>query len=212
MVECGPPPGTPTPQQAALLAAAFRLLLEAGQPADVLRLAEASGREPASAEADVAQLSQAGRVQRTPTGSVSGCLGLTLEPTRHAIMVDGALLHTWCALDAFGIMAALRATGWIESASPQTGRRLHVDIDAGLPREPASRWVVFIAERRPVSSVVADWCPLVNMFEDAETARSWAASQGVAGQAMALGDTARFGRALWEPRIDADLIRSVNPP
>jgi alkylmercury lyase len=211
MVDCGPPLSTPTAGQAALLAAAFRLLLEHGQPAAIPRIAEITGRPLEPVRADVAELSRAGRAQRTADGSVCGCLGLTLQPTRHAICVDGALLHTWCALDALGIMAALPATGWIESTCPGTGRPLHVDIDAGVPREPAGPWVVFVAERRQVASVVAEWCPLVNMFEDAASARSWASGQGVSGECLTLAQTAEFGRALWEPRIDADLIRSAGP-
>jgi len=212
MVDCGPPTGTPTPRQAALLAAAFRLLLDPARPVEVSLLSSVTGKDPALVEADLAQMCAAGRVQRTDAGAVTGCLGLTLEVTSHGILVNGVALHTWCALDAFGIMAALGATGWIESTSPLTGRRLHVDVDAGIPRETAAPWVVFIAERRPVGSVRAEWCPLVNMFEDAEAARTWAAAGNVSGQAFSLPETAAFGKALWQPRIDADLVGSREAP
>jgi hypothetical protein len=212
MAEYGPPAGGPTPEQARLLAAAFRLLLDQVQPVRVSRLSAATGKDPALVEAELAALSAAGRVQRTGTGEVSGSLGLTLEPTSHAILVNGAALHTWCALDAFGILAALGATGWIESVSPATGHRLHVDVDGGVPRQPPGPWVVFIAERRPVGSVRAEWCPLVNMFEDAESARSWAAARQEAGDALTLTDTAELGKALWQPRIDASLIGLPDAP
>lgn len=212
MVDCGPPTGTPTPREAALLAAAFRLLLDPARPVAVSRLSSVTGKNPALVEAELAALCAAGRVQRTDVGDVTGCLGLTVEPTGHAILVNGAALHTWCALDAFGIMAALGATGWIESTSPVTGRRLHVDVGAGIPRTTAGPWVVFIAERRPVGSVRAEWCPLVNMFEDAETARTWAAARNISGEAFSLAETAEFGKALWQPRIDADLVGSPDAP
>ena len=203
MADCGPPVGSVTAQQAALLAEAFWLLLGEGEPVPAERLAAAAGRDLAAVEAELGALGQAGRVKRTAAGEVTGSLGLTLEPTNHTISVDGALRHTWCALDALAILAALRATGWIDSTNPVTGRRFRIDVDGGVPREPGAPWVVFIAERRQVGSVVADWCPLVNVFEDEQAAKAWAADHGVSGECYGLAETASLGAQLWEPRITA---------
>jgi alkylmercury lyase-like protein len=197
----GPPPAQPTASQAAILAAAFGVLVDPGAPATVADLAEATGYDRVHVEADLAGLAGAGRIQRTAAGDISGCMGLTLEQTSHTISIDGALRHTWCALDAFGIMGALRASGWIDSANKATGRTFHIDIDDGVPRGADPSWVVFILDSRPVSSLITEWCPMVNIFESAAAARSWAADQGISGDSLSLADTARLGTELWEPRI-----------
>jgi Alkylmercury lyase len=198
----GPPPAQPTSSQAAILAAAFGVLVDPGTPATVAGLAEATGYGREHVEADLADLAGAGRIQRTAAGDVSGGMGLTLESTSHTISINGALRHTWCALDAFGIMGALRASGWIDSLNKITGRTFRVDIDDGVPRGADPSWVVFILDQRPVSSLITEWCPLVNIFESAAAARSWAADQGVCGECLSLADTARLGTKLWEPRIN----------
>jgi hypothetical protein len=209
MVECGPPRRRLTPRQEALLASAFRLLLDPGEPVAVNSLAAAAGYGTEVVHAELETLSQFGRVQWTDEVGVTGCLGLTLESTNHAILIDGALRHTWCPLDAFGILGALHATGWIDSRNPVTDRRFHIDIEAGIPSGPETPWVVFIAERGQVRSVIAEWCPLVNIFEDAQAARWWADKQGISGDCLTLVETARLGADLWAPRISADLCRSA---
>jgi hypothetical protein len=198
----GPPPAQPTSSQAAILAAAFNVLVDPGRPATVAAIGETTGYGREQVEADLAALAEAGRIQRTPAGDVSGCMGLTLEPTSHTISINGALRHTWCALDAFGIMGALRAHGWIDSLNKATGHTFHIDIDDGMPRGADPSWVVFILEQRPVSSLINEWCPLVNVFESAAAAESWAADQGVCGGCLSLADTARLGTQLWERRIN----------
>lgn len=202
MPSYGPPPVQPTSSQAAILAAAFNVLVDPGTPATVAGIAEATGYGREQVEADLADLAGAGRIQRTAAGDVSGCMGLTLEPTSHTISLNGALRHTWCALDAFGIMGALRARGWIDSINKSTGRAFRVDIEDGVPRGADPSWVVFILDRRPVSSLIKEWCPLVNIFENTAAAHSWAADQGISGGCLSLADTARLGTELWERRID----------
>jgi|SRR5882724_8128317 len=194
---------TPSPRQAALLATAFGLVLDPGEPATLAQLTALTGCDPESVEGDLQQLSGIGRVQRTADGAVSGCLGLTLEPSNHAICVNGALRHTWCALDAFGIMGALQATGWIDSRNGETGRRFRVDVETGAPADPGRPWVVFILERQTIASVIAEWCPMVNIFEDEQAAQAWAAAKGVTGQCLSLAETAAVGTDLWRPRIMA---------
>jgi hypothetical protein len=199
----GPPPAQPTSSQAAILAAAFDVLVDPGTPATVAGIAEATGYGREQVDADLAELAGVGRLQRTAVGDVSGCMGLTLEPTSHTISINGALRHTWCALDAFGIMGALRARGWIDSLNKPTGRAFRVEIDDGVPCGADPSWVVFILEQRPVSSLIAEWCPLVNIFESTAAADSWAADRGVSGGCLSLADTARLGTELWERRINS---------
>ena len=196
-----PPPLAPSPSQAMILAAGFHALIEPGTPATMAGLAAATGLDQELVANELAELARLGRVQRTPAGDVTGCLGLTLAPTSHAICANGAVRHTWCALDAFGIMGALRASGWIKSENKLTGQTFHITVDAGLPSDADPSWVVFLLDRQGVSSVIAEWCPLVNIFESAAAAGTWADGQGVAGQCLSVADTASLGTALWEPRI-----------
>ena len=53
-------------------------------------------------------------------------------------------------------------------------------------------------------SVIDDWCPLVNFFEDADAALAWAAEHGVAGTAVPLADAADRGKAAWRRWIDRE--------
>jgi alkylmercury lyase len=55
----------------------------------------------------LAGLARAGLVEQDPTGAITGAHGLTLAPTRHHLVLAGVDLHTWCALDAIGIPAAV---------------------------------------------------------------------------------------------------------
>lgn len=204
MTSPSPPPLQPSPSQRAALAVAFHLLLDPGEPAGVTSLVEATGYDRQLVESDLAELAAIGRIERTTEGAVSGCLGLTLDSTSHAMSVNGAIRHTWCALDAFGIMGAMRASGWIDSTNKMTGRVFHVNVADGTPRDVDGSWVVFILDRGPVSSLIAEWCPMVNVFESADAAQSWAAGQGVSGQCLSIADTASLGTTLWEPRVKVD--------
>lgn len=203
MVTQGPPPSSPSPSQALILAAAFRFLIDPGTPAPVAGLAAATGLDQEQVTNDLAELARLGRVQQGSSGDVTGSLGLTLGDTSHVICVNGAVRHTWCALDAFGIMGALGATGWIESENKMTGQKFRVTVDAGQPADADPSWVVFILDRGPVSSVIAEWCPMVNIFGSEAAARTWADGQGLTGQCLSVADTACLGTALWKPRIKA---------
>lgn len=52
-------------------------------------------------------LLRTGRVEVDDDGVLVGIHGLVTRPTRHRIDLDGGVVHTWCALDAIGIPAAL---------------------------------------------------------------------------------------------------------
>jgi hypothetical protein len=163
--------------EGALLAEAFQLLLAEGHPVTVERLAAALGGDAGTVEQVLGRLEQAGRTRRNSAGAVTGSLGLSAEPTAHELIIDGARRWTWCAYDAVGILAALGASGQVRSRSPHTGTPIELAFDQGRPAAD-SRVVVFLA-RGPCVSVVEDWCPLVNFFEDHDTAAAWAAQHGL---------------------------------
>ncbi|MEW9548339.1 organomercurial lyase [Nonomuraea sp. NPDC050783] len=200
----GPPPITLEPRQAALRAAAFHLLLRSPDPVPPRRLAAELGEETETVVADLDLLDRAGRIRRTADGDVLASLGLTLVPTRHRIAAGPAERHTWCALDALGILGALATDGWIESEAPGAGGRMRIDVRGGVPVGHPAAYVLFVAEQAPVASVVDQWCPLVNFFTDAESARSWAASARAEGRTLGLDEAARYATRLWLPLINAE--------
>lgn len=199
----GPPVGQVPPRQRALLAAAFWKILGSAAAATPAQLAAAAGVPAESVAEDLAALAAAGRIRRTASGDVLGSLGLTGIPTSHEVRIGDARRYTWCALDAVGILGALDSDGRIDSTNRATGGRFRVDFAAGSPTGHDPSWVLFIAARREVSSVIDEWCPLVNFFEDAAGASSWAAERGVAGESLTLAEATRFGARFWRQALAA---------
>jgi hypothetical protein len=183
-----------------LLAEAFHLLLAEGRPVTVERLAAALGRDAETVAAVLGRLERAGRTRRNPAGEMIGSLGLSVEPTTHELIVEGARRWTWCAYDAVGILAALGAGGQVRSRDPHTGTPIQFGVQRGRPVAD-SQVVLFLAEG-PCASVVDDWCPLVNFFQDQETAVAWAAQRGVTGVAVPLQQAAATGGAAWRSQLD----------
>ena len=181
-----------------LLAAAFRLLLAQGRPVSVERLAAALGRDAEPVEQALDRLARAGRTRRNQAGEVTGSLGLSVEPTAHELTVEGARRWTWCAYDAVGILAALGASGRVRSRSPHT--QAPIEFAVHQDRPAAGSQVVFLAQG-PCVSVVDDWCPLVNFFEDPDTAAAWAAQHGITGTAVPLLQAAATGAAAWRSQL-----------
>ena len=181
-----------------LLAAAFHLLLAEGRPVPVQRLAAALGRDAEPVEQALDRLARAGRTRRNQAGEVTGSLGLSVEPTAHELTVEGARRWTWCAYDSVGILAALGVSGRVRSRSPHT--QAPIEFAVHQDRPAAGSQVVFLAQG-PCVSVVDDWCPLVNFFEDPDTAAAWAAQHGATGTAVALLQAAATGAAAWRSQL-----------
>jgi alkylmercury lyase len=178
----------------ALLARAFWLLLDQGGPVEVGDLSDALQREPAAVAAAVDRLAQAGLTRRDRAGRLLGSHGLSVVPTRHELMVDGKRYWTWCAYDAVGILGALETDGRVRSRSPHSGALIELGFHGGRP--DATETVVFMAEG-PCRSVIEDWCPLVNLFEDDQAATAWARQHGIAGAARPVAQATQLGAAAW---------------
>ena len=58
--------------------------------------------------------------------------------------------------------------------------------------------------------MIDDWCPLVNFFEHADAAQTWAAEHGVRGTAVPLAEATDQGRAAWRRWI-ADGDQPIGP-
>jgi hypothetical protein len=190
-----------TQGQNELLRAAFRFLLDADEPVPVVKLAAACTRPPAQVAEELDVLAAAGRVRRNGDGDVLGAFGLTVEPTQHELLIGDTRRYTWCAVDALGILGALRATGSVRSVSPLTGQTVEVGFRDGRPCSGDLTGGVFVASFQPGCKVVDNWCPLVNFFEDAAGAQEWAAQREVTGDFVSLMDAAREAGETWSARL-----------
>ncbi|HEV8651640.1 MAG TPA: hypothetical protein VG276_20160 [Actinomycetes bacterium] len=77
------------PDDQALLARTFWLLLDHGRPVEVGALAATLEREPAAVAAAVDRLEQAGMTRRDPAGRLLGSHGLSVAPTHHELLING---------------------------------------------------------------------------------------------------------------------------
>ena len=101
-------------------AVGFGLIYETGAPVPLATLAVGSNLSVEETESRLSEVEAAGSARRDQNGNLVGIAGLSLEPTPHAIEIEGRSFWTWCALDAVGIFAApsghgrsaLEATGW----------------------------------------------------------------------------------------------------
>jgi len=94
--------------------------------------------------------------------------GVESIPTRHRLDIGDTTRWTWCALDAIGILGALRRHATFTTQVPDAADELTVTFTADGP-EPTDT-VVFIADGYGNDSVVDTWCPTVNLFANADAA------------------------------------------
>lgn len=182
-------------------AAAFRELLRTQAPAATGTLASAVGVEETVIRQATASLATAGHVRLSDVGDVVGSAGLSVVPSRHLLTVEGQRFWTWCAWDAVGILAALGASGLVQSRDPRSGRPVEIAFREGRP--DASEHVIFMVELPAFTSAHDEWCPLVNLFESAASARDWAAGSGVAGSVLTIEEAAERGAKRWAPLVEA---------
>jgi hypothetical protein len=93
-----------------------------------------------------------------------------------------------------GILGGLEADGRVRSRSPHSGTLIELRFSGGQPA--AGDAVGFMAEG-PCRSVINDWCPLVNLFEQDQAATAWARQQGISGAARPVAQATQLGAAAW---------------
>jgi len=165
------------PVQWAVRAAAFRLLLDEGQPATVTSIAEAAGVNVATTIEVLEGFAKTGNVS-VAGDQVAGITGLSVEATQHRIDSAVGRRWTWCALDAIGIVGAI-GEGIIHSEMADGPMQLEVKDG-----EVESTDLVFVADGYGMTSAVDQWCPLVNFFPTLESATTWAEATGVPGRSI----------------------------
>jgi len=186
------------PEVAALRSAGFRLLLEHGQPVTPEQLAAEAGLSEIQVT-DLLATDLRGRVELDDDGNLLGLAGLTVAPTHHQLTIDAKTRWTWCALDAVGILAALEATGTIQSTHPNTGQGINIAFTNGQPDSDA---VLFILGGYDGGNVREDWCPLVNFFSSTEDARAWVSENQLEGDVVSVTDITEEAAAMWRPVTD----------
>lgn len=180
--------------------AAFRLLLAGDAPVSLQEIASAAELPEGDVRDAIETLEARGRTQRDSLGRVVTCGGLSVEPTRHRIEVDGMTRWTMCAYDALGVLAALGGGGRVVSESPLDGTPIEIRFANGSPGE--SDAVLFYAEGyETCGSVYDEWCPLVNLFPTREDAERWAHVHHVTGRVRSLDDATTSAATEWRPLV-----------
>lgn len=195
-----------TPAQNEILRICFEQLLGTAAPVPVSAIRAAGPAPECDIEAELITVAAAGRARLNERGDVTGAFGLSLDPTPHTMSIGDHVWHTWCAIDALGILGALEARGAISSLSPHSGKPIEIEVEAGHPCGGDLSSVVFLPGYRQGSSVVDQWCPSVNFFETADAAREWAAARGLAGECLALEHATELAAAAWRRRMRAPVI------
>jgi Alkylmercury lyase len=179
-------------------AAAFTALWTTGRPVTVSALATAlAGRSAQQIRADLDWLARRGRARVGDGGQVTGVAGLSTTPTRHRLVLADRVRHTWCAIDALGILAAAGSDGQIESSPPNNTQVVTVVFQAGVLRPTEA--VVFIVNDDSCASVVDDWCPKVNLFATADNARAWQKATSTDGSIVDAATAATNAARTWRP-------------
>lgn len=172
-----------------MVAAGFRALWEGASPAPV-DLVDAG-----LAAAAVRHLQARGRIELSDDGCVVGVHGLSLRPTPHRIDHERGKVHTWCAVDAVGIPAALGIEARAITSCPSCRRPLVVEISGGVPA-PLGEAVLW----RPdwsVPDLRNDFCSAANLFCSQAHLQQWTIHRKAAGKALTIDQAATLGRQLW---------------
>ena len=161
------------PSQQRLALATYRLLGE-GRP---FRPEELARRANLPTEEVASFFDESSMVQRDRQGRVVAFGGLTLQPTSHALEVDGHTLHAWCALDTLFLPELLGRPARIRSSDPETGETISLRVDAaGVHDVTPSGAVMTLHEVGgfDLKDVVGTFCCYVHFFASEQAARAWA--------------------------------------
>lgn len=181
-----------SPDEASVVRTAFEVLRAGVRPA-IEELTKPSGLQQFKVDEIVEAFVSIGRAQLDEEGRISGIVGLTLDPTRHRIQLEGTELFTWCAFDAIGIPAALGSDAVVSTVCRQCGEPIEVEIRGGLTSGHSllRGWLPTMDQ---CASVRTDFCPNANLFCSAEHLDAWRHTAGMPdGLVMDLGALIELG-------------------
>jgi DNA-binding transcriptional ArsR family regulator len=177
--------------------AAFRALRR-GEAPGVEELARDSGLGSSEVRGHLGAMAAIGMARLDESGRVTASDGLSLMPTRHRLVLEGVVLHTWCAIDAVGIPAALGADAVASTPCPQCGRRFELRFRQGELH--ADEALVAWAPGSACSNIVEEFCPEANLFCHREHLEAWRGQAGnPPGEILTVGQVLEQGRRVWGP-------------
>ena len=147
---------------------------------------------------------------------VVGFAGLTLEPTRHQITINGVTLFAWCAWDTLFIPKILGVTANIESTCPETGRAISLTVSASGVTHTEPSGVVMSFPHTTLAAMNenlrANFCQHVFFFSSIEDGTAWTSREPGTivlslEEAFELGvrkNALQFGALLDDSRTDVD--------
>ena len=178
--------------------AAFEALRH-GRPGEPASLAVAVGVTEEEVLAELRRLVAAGRIELDDASSVIGSQGLTLRSSVHRLVLAGVELHTWCALDAIGIPAALGVDAEVDTVCGFCAQRLHVSVIDGEPHAEAGL-AMWLPTTGPCDNLRADFCAHANLFCSPDHLQQWRARAGEpTGELLHITAAADLGRSWWVP-------------
>jgi alkylmercury lyase len=172
----------------------FAFLLRHRRPVELTEVAEVTGLGAEAAGKAVTKLAGAGWLDLDDSGRVAGAAGLSLATGPHGLTLGDTPFRTWCAYDALGIAAALKADARVETTCGQCQTPISLAIRGGTPERsgPERLWLADGGE-----DLRASFCaPTVLLCGD-EHAAAWAERQDKRGRSLDLIAGARQGAADW---------------
>lgn len=158
--------------QQRLVLATIRLL-GAGAPVAPQAISERTGLP---RDEVATYLDEAPTLKRDEQGRVLAFFGLTLEPTSHAIEVDGRTLYAWCALDTLFLPERLGRPARIRSTCPETGATISLTVDEEGVHEVAPQGSVMTLHGvggLDLADAVGTFCCFVHFFASEGAAVAW---------------------------------------
>jgi hypothetical protein len=173
---------------------AFRWIASSGRPLAIGEAAAIAGLDVEAAREAIELVASVGMAQ-IDGGTIVGIDGLTTQPTRHRMILDGVPLWTWCAYDIVGIAAALGANAVGTTPCGACGREIEVLVREGHPESTSAvGWL----PQPACSNVIEEFCPSALLFCSREHRETWRSdTHAGAGKAMTVDGLATRGKIGW---------------
>ena len=190
--------------EAAVVRAAYDRLFE-GQPIELEALAFSAGISHAALVEIIER--RPGLIRMNGTGRVHGCLGLSVETTRHALEIRDRQLWVWCAWDGLFVPRVLGVSARLTSACPVTGAAisLTVEPDGVTGVQPATAVMSFVASTGIAGNGFGACCPFIHLLESENAGARWHASHPT-GCVLSISQAWELARTF----VDTKLLASID--
>lgn len=156
----------------------------------------------------VTELEESGQLVREE-GMIVGVSGLSVVQTRHELIVNGVSRWTWCPWDALGLATLLGGIGEVRTSDPEIQRPITIHfVDSQIGADAIDSVILYPSEPDACITVL-EWCPIVNIFETSEAARSWMARNSVEGTIRDLCTASQASADSYRPLLD---LQRAHPP